>query len=496
MQKNKKKANVNFSETIARKLSFLQKHSKNNNMNKVNACTKYLISNPEFWICCYKSIENDFNTKFFKSLVSSKKKILMNFVNLNFFYKLSISILKGNFKDSLTFLISPSLKSKKSFPFFIGINSKNKIVQKGIIVIIKELSEYRFLDCSFGLRKKKSRYDAIKYIKKNVSSSIWIIKDNIRMCFNHSNRKKFISLIRKKYISQPIFVNFLCKVLKFFSISSSFANKVKNLKKSLISLTFFNIYFHELDVFVHEKKVKSWRFFEDQKLFKTTNIYKITNEKKKHKIIYVRHVNNFIVFIRGTLSFCLKLIKGIEIFVKNILNLILCSKKLSITFFKKKTDFLGFQIQQCFCKFDTNFYKKTNKNAVVQIPRIKITFSLHNVLRKLVNKNFVCYKAGNFFPTSCKLLLQYNVSDIVHYNSAVFRNLINYYNFAQNWYDTKIIYNYFGRFSTAMTIAQKTKSKITSVFKKYGLKLVIRNIHNKIVTSFGILSNSIFKKRN
>jgi len=120
---------------------------------------------------------------------------------------------------------------------------------------------------------------------------------------------------------------------------------------------------------------------------------------------------------------------------------------------------------------------------------------MNKVLQKLVDKGLIRYKAGKFFPTSYKSALQYDIANIVAYLSSVFRGLANYYGFAHNWYDAKTLYNYFGRYCAAMTIAHKTKSKITKVFKKYGDKLLIRDSNNKLIASFGILTNSTFKKK-
>jgi hypothetical protein len=119
---------------------------------------------------------------------------------------------------------------------------------------------------------------------------------------------------------------------------------------------------------------------------------------------------------------------------------------------------------------------------------------MNEVLRKLVDKGLVRYKAGKFFPTSYKPALQYDIANIVLYIKSVFRGITNYYGSADNWYDAKTLYNYFGRYCTAMTIAHKTKSKVSKVFKKYGLELSITDSDNKVIASFGVLSNAIFKK--
>jgi hypothetical protein len=190
------------------------------------------------------------------------------------------------------------------------------------------------------------------------------------------------------------------------------------------------------------------------------------------------------------------------------LDLDLSEKKSHIIYLKKdKVNFLGFQIWQSpekilSKKSDVNPYGKKDRvkmnsklrGACMQIPRTRITFSMNDVLRKLVDKGLVRYKAGKFFPTSYKSVLQYDIANIVLYNKSVFRGLANYYGFAHNWYDAKTLYNYFGRYCTAMTIAHKTKSKITKVFKKYGSELTITDSNNKVIASFGVLSNANFKK--
>lgn len=45
-----------------------------------------------------------------------------------------------------------------------------------------------------------------------------------------------------------------------------------------------------------------------------------------------------------------------------------------------------------------------------------------------------------------------------------------------------------------MTIAHKTKSKISKIFKKYGHDLYILDANNKVIASYGTLTNSKFKR--
>jgi len=134
------------------------------------------------------------------------------------------------------------------------------------------------------------------------------------------------------------------------------------------------------------------------------------------------------------------------------------------------------------------------RGATFQTTRLKITFRIEPVLKDLVNKGLLRYKRGKFFPTCYKAALQYNIPNIINYIKSVFRGLANYYGFAHNWYDAKTMYNYFGNYCAAMTIAQKTKSKTPKVFKKYGRNLVVTDKDNKEVANFRILTGKNFKR--
>jgi hypothetical protein len=175
---------------------------------------------------------------------------------------------------------------------------------------------------------------------------------------------------------------------------------------------------------------------------------------------------------------------------------------------KDKAKFLGFELWQSPSRI-SSFKKDVNpkgildregkdlkyRAATLQVPRLRITFSMNSVLVKLVDKGLVRYKAGKFFPTSYKPVLQYNIPNIVIYLKAVFRGLANYYGYCHNWYDAKTLFNYFGKYCVAMTIAHKTKSKVPKVFAKYGNELNVTNAKGKVISFYGSLSNSAIKSK-
>ena len=549
-----KDTQIRSSETIAEELSRLREYSEQNNINEVNNCVDSLLRNPEFWILCYESIKSNPGVNSPGGSSFTGKAVTMDGINLEFFHKLSINIPKGRFNLGPIRKIDIPKPQGGVRPLGIA-DSRDKIVQKGMAVILEELSEHRFLDCSFGFRRGRSCHDAITYIKRKVPSGMWAIEGDISKCFDRFNHKRIVSLIRKKYVSHQVFIDLLYKALKtrIISINSSFISKIGTPQGSVVSPILCNIYLHELDIFINESeklekfrsakaaianpkfkallsvskeedekannikrskgKLKYWKFLHKLrvsklKLAEKNNVNRVIFKGKNRRIAYVRYADDFIIFVWGTKNDCLEIKKLVKNFLKGNLDLDLSEEKSHITYLKKsKANFLGFQIWQSPGKIlskksDVSPYGKIDRvkmnskfrGASMQIPRTRITFSMNEVLRKLVDKGLVRYKAGKFFPTSYKSALQYDIANIVLYIKSVFRGLANYYGFAHNWYDAKTLYNYFGRYCTAMTIAHKTKSKVPKVFKKYGSELTVTDSNNKVIASFGVLSNANFKK--
>jgi hypothetical protein len=195
-------------------------------------------------------------------------------------------------------------------------------------------------------------------------------------------------------------------------------------------------------------------------------------------------------------------------FLKSALDLDLSQEKTHIIYLKKeKAKFLGFEIWQSpstipsskkdvnpLGKIDRDKINSKIRGATQQVPRLRITFSMEVVLRKLVDKGLVRFKDGRFHPTSFKSALQYDIPNIVSYLRAVFRGLANYYGFAHNWYDAKTLYNYFGRFCVAMTLAHKTKSEVPKIFAKYGPDISVTDGSNKVLASYGNFTSANFKR--
>jgi hypothetical protein len=206
------------------------------------------------------------------------------------------------------------------------------------------------------------------------------------------------------------------------------------------------------------------------------------------KIAYVRYADYFVIFVWGSRKDCQEITEKTRVFLKGDLALNLSQTKTKVTHLKsQKAQFLGFEIWQSpekipSTKNDINPMGKSdpgNKNArlrgaILASPRIRVTFSMKKVLEELIDKGMVRRKNGKYFPTSFKSALQYEPQNIVTYLSSVYRGIAEYYSHADNWYDTKTIFNYYGKYCAAMTLAHKSKSKVPNIFKRHGENLEIK----------------------
>jgi hypothetical protein len=77
----------------------------------------------------------------------------------------------------------------------------------------------------------------------------------MRNCFDSFNYKKLVSLVKKHYISQQVFVDLIYKASALQILSEKdliFNVNMNTFKESVVSLLLCNIFFHELDKFVLE----------------------------------------------------------------------------------------------------------------------------------------------------------------------------------------------------------------------------------------------------
>jgi retron-type reverse transcriptase len=127
--------------------------------------TKNFLSNPEFLKFAYYQIKK----KPKNAITTINVETFDDFDN-DWFVKLAKNILEGNYTFQDYQRIYTIKADKKQFRTIAIENSKNRIVQKAMQIILEEIFEKKesyFSSYSHGFRPEKSCHSALKQIKTN-----------------------------------------------------------------------------------------------------------------------------------------------------------------------------------------------------------------------------------------------------------------------------------------------------------------------------------------
>lgn len=120
---------------------------------------------------CYGSIKSNPGIHSPGGSLLEGSTISLDGINLDYFKSLALVIKSGRFRFGSTKKTSTPKPDGKERQLGIA-NSRDKIVQKGMAVILEQISDHRFYNCSFGFRRGKSAHDAIAYIRRKVPSGL------------------------------------------------------------------------------------------------------------------------------------------------------------------------------------------------------------------------------------------------------------------------------------------------------------------------------------
>lgn len=210
----------------------------------------------------------------------------------------------------------------KTRPLTIA-HPRDKIVQEVIRMILEAIFEPTFLDCSHGFRRNRGCHTALRQVKTQFGAASFYIEGDISKCFDSFDHKILVDLIRKR-VNDERFIQLINKTLnagymEFHQIQRSIVGTPQG---SVISPILSNIYLHELDKFVNDRKLKYekgkeakrnpiYRKFENlrQKALKEGNfedanqnlkemqkvVSRLPNDPNFRRLYYVRYADDWII---------------------------------------------------------------------------------------------------------------------------------------------------------------------------------------------------------
>ena len=417
--------------------------------------------------------------------------------------------------------ISNDLKSGK-FKFKFRINPLNnnvqninmltprvKIVLKAISLVQESIYESSFLAISHAFRPNKGTHSTQKMLDQRFKSANWFIQFDLpdldielllKLQAKRIECEKTMALIRRFLKS---------KLFKFSSIASEGDNTI--LDKFNQGPILFNIYYHELDIFMENLKKKydcglgkraqspeyTFHMNQQAKAKKTNDINKIKEIRKSMRKIprgqvsndyvrihYLRYANSAIISVIGKYGLSREILEDVKIFLKNDQNILQDENNIKITNVKLKSAFfLDTEIKTG--KYADKPIVKTKLGKKVRVtPRISQHAPIKELQKELKVKGFQKSDNLNFISSSQTLLVNLTHSDIILFYNKLISSILTYYSFADNKANMGSIIRQQYR-SCALTLALKYKLRFASkVFKKYGSQLKDPKSDIKLVKPF------------
>lgn len=430
----------------------------------------------------------------------------------------------------------------------------DRMIGKAIELVLISIYEPYFerQNVSFGFRPNKGTHDAIIPLidRTEANGMRTAVEGDIKAAYDTVRKDKLVSLIEER-VKDKKFIEMLTERLKYDFVEVDKDGKETESKPELgipqggtDSPYLFNIYMYELDCFVQEElqmyidslnqRIKGRNFSKlwtsvrsrknlllrhlnkcketgtkeefirlTKEIRKTSHTMRdmrsATDNKVELRIKYVRYADDWILLTNGNLEVGTTLRERIRLFLKEELSLELSMEKTRVTnITKESAHFLGFEIRGKY-RGNLKYVKKQNPGSYsdAQLQRISgLTLWVQPDCERLINRLFIkgfCDRNG--YPREVPWISCMEAHTIVQRYNSVIRGLAEYY--------LPVIRNphkihrwiYILRFSCLKTLAQKYRTTIKGVYKRFGCRMGNRSLQTIEVQARLRINTETYEKR-
>jgi group II intron reverse transcriptase/maturase len=419
----------------------------------------------------------------------------------------------------------------------LGIPStRDKIVQKAILMLIQPIFENQFSDHSHGFRPNKSCHTALDAIRRNGNRTTWFIELDLVNAFEKIHHSLLMEKIKSKIIDQQL-IDLLHKMLKVgyvnpYDLADSDLDKKEGTPQgSPLSPLFANILFDRLDRWVEKNLLTKYNVARKNRIdpeyceavqkhigtkwndvletIKTAapdvnrkkirlalrevrkqqaaqNRIKYYAEDPCHsKLWYVRYADDMLLGLTGPKETATAILKEIECAVDKELNMQIHPEKSGIKHHSDGVLFLGYKLLGNYdAKYNYHDGQSHKSN------RIKFSVPTKRLLKKYMNKGFlqIAKKGKNIKYVGRRLdkwLFLSNDFEVVKRFNAVVRGIANYYcgtEYPSALYELWVLM----KRSLALTLAHRHKMRTAKAgFQKWGKDLCVKyelEVNGKVET--------------
>jgi len=391
----------------------------------------------------------------------------------------------------------------------LGIPSADdKLVQEVVRMILERIYEPLFKDSSHGFRPKRSCHTALRSMQKGWTGTKWFIDIDIKGYFNNISHDILMELLKKR-IEDTQFLNLIRNMLKAGYVEDWQYHKMYSgtPQGGIVSAILANIYLHELDEYMEQKKQEfdqgkrrhsstAWhnvtgylRYYRQRmaalqgdttpeariKIERYTQTIRELSERQKHlpagdpldptyrRLFYIRYADDYLIGIIGSKQEAEKVFSEITTFLNTHLKLEISEEKSGIHHAKEGTSFLGYVVQNFSSEKRVKIHRKAYTKVVATRRTVKDRLQLRVPQTKM--SAFCQHKGyGNyerFHPSARPSWVKMDEAEILLAYNAEMRGLANYYALANEAKTGLTKLMYLAKSSFLATLAWKHKSSIS-----------------------------------
>ena len=371
---------------------------------------------------------------------------------------------------------------------------RDKVVQEALKELLEAIYEPLFSDSSHGFRPGRSCHTALGYIQMHCHDTTWIIEGDLTAFFDNIDHDLLLEIIGRK-VQDGRVIELIRRFLKagYMEDSSFKESELGSPQGGVLSPLLANIYLNEFDKYVESLKDE----YTKGKMRKRNPEYSRQAARRRHAVLkndqkkakealramhsmpsgdpmdpdyvrlqYVRYADDWCVFIAGSKELAMEVKSRLAEYLSGTLRLQLNETKTHVTNLSRdKIRFLGFEIAK-----NTGCTKTVMKNGVP-------TRYLDGKISILMPKDVVEKKkqtvSHNGKPCRRPDLINYDIDSIMRFYAYEINGIYNYYCIATNVSGRMNELNYYMKYSMVRTIADKTKTTVRKVFKKYGRPVLL-----------------------
>ena len=386
--------------------------------------------------------------------------------------------------------------------------TRDKVVQEVVRLILEAIYDSpngsHFKDTSHGFRREKSCHSALQEIQRRWTGVTWFVEGDIQNCFDDIDHETLVNIIRGK-IGDERFINLIRKILKagYQDLDEVRKDSLAGTPQGgIVSPILANIYLHKLDEFVEQMRDElekggkrkhnlEYKRLQERRLYlakqgKTRSrayrelgirMRKLpsmdTRDPDFVRIKYIRYADDWLIGVTGPYQLAEQIKQRVRDFLRTELKLTLSEKKTVITNARtQEAKFLGYKIRlgrtskEQKQAFTTNGSGKRFKRRSTG-SEIVLKAPVDELVAKLKTKGF-CDENGKPIHRAPWQLL--DEDQIVMLYSSINRGIQQYYRPVDNWARVQKV-QYILKYSLAMTLAGKRKSRIARVISGGEIKI-------------------------